>query len=194
MKKLNELLWRCFYTMATIALASQVGIQAGLYLGRNNRILNTHELETDSEREFMRPDWLNDNFQAYYDDVEIFINDERYESGGMCYINPFGEVYINWDLDKRWSALLVGKWCMAHEVGHWIDRQNGFPSKTDEFQKAVDLAARIDRDIACFPCICDACQDGEWGGYGEIYAELFRRESIEDIPAILWDWYLPYYQ
>ena len=173
------------------ALASQVGH----FLGTKTRNLNTHELEKDAEREFMRPDWLNDNFQAYYEDVEILINDEHNKQGGMCYINHFGEVYINWGLEERWTALAVGKDCMAHEVGHWVDRQNGFPSKTDEFQNAIDLAARMDWQIANFSCITGKpCEDGEWGGYGEIHADLFARKAIGDIPAILWDWYLPYYQ
>ena len=157
--------------------------------------VDSQEIEYNAEREFMRPEWLNDNFQTYYDDVEVFINDEFQEETGACYINRWGEIYINWDLEERWTALVVGKSCMAHEVGHWVDRQNDYPSQTPEFQEAIDLAARMDWQIDHFSCITGKpCQDGEWGGYGEIYADLFKRESIGDIPAILWDWYLPYYQ
>ena len=169
-------------------------LQMLIYRGASNDGVSSQEIEYDAEREFMRPEWLNDKFQAYYDEVEIFINDEVSEPNGACYVNRFGEIYINWDLDERWRALRAGKWCMAHEVGHWIDRQNGYPSGTEEFQEAIDLAARMDWQIARFSCITGKpCEDGEWGGYGEIYADLFERESIGDIPAILWDWYLPYY-
>ena len=157
--------------------------------------VSSQEIEYNAEREFMRPEWLNDNFQTYYDDVEIFINDEVNEDTGACYINRWGEIHINWDLDERWMSLRTGKWCMAHEVGHWVDRQNDYPSQTTEFQEAINLAARMDWQIDRFPCITGKpCQNGEWGGYGEIYAALFKRESIADIPAILWDWYLPYYR
>lgn len=188
MRKLEGLLWDCFFLIAMFAMATEVGS----YLGRPRR--QTNEASIDAEREFMRPEWLNDNFQSYYDDVEIFINDEHVVDAGACYINRLGEVYINWDLDERWKALLLGKNCTAHEVGHWVDRQNGYPSETEEFREAIDLAARMDWQIAHFPCITGKpCEDEKWGGYGEIYADLFERESIGDIPAILWDWYLPYY-
>lgn len=189
MNKLDGFLWECFYFIAILAIATEIGFFITSVFGEE------HVLALDSELEFMRPEWLNDNFQTYYDDVDIIINDERIESGGMCYINRFGQVYINWDLDERWTALVVGKECMAHEVGHWVNRQNGYPSETEEFQEAIDLAARMDWQIAHFSCISEKpCEDGEWGGYGEIYADLFERESIGDIPAILWDWYLPYYR
>jgi hypothetical protein len=180
------------FMFASWAFALQVQINRGAPF---NSEIKAHEIEYSAEREFLRPEWLNDEFQAYYDEVEIFINYEYLETGGMCYITRFGDVYINWGLEKRWSALVVGKACMAHEVGHWIDRQNDSLSQTTEFQEAIDLAARMDWGIDHFPCISGKpCQDGEWGGYGEIYADLFERESITDIPAILWDWYLLYYR
>ena len=188
MRRIEQFLWDCFYTIAMLALTTQIG----LFLIGGLR--QTNEIKANEEREFMRPEWLNDNFQSYYDDVEIFINDDHNKQGGMCYIAPLGEVYINWGLEERWTALAVGKECMAHEVGHWVDRQNGFPSGTDEFHYAIDLAARMDWQIANFPCITGkSCFNGEWGGYAEIYADLFHRQSIGEIPAILWDWYLPYY-
>jgi len=187
--------------IAMIAMGIEIGLRIGFYLiGTNPQTLEptslqTHGLTTVSEREFMRPEWLNDNFQSYYDDVEIFINDAHIVGEGACYINSLGEVYINWDLDERWRAILFGKDCTAHETGHWVDRQNGYPSGTEEFRTAIDLAARMDWQIAHFPCIIGKpCRDGEWGGYGEIHADLFVRKSITDIPAILWDWYLPYYR
>lgn len=189
MNKLDGFLWECFFFIAILAMATEIGF----YIIPLRR--QTHEISIDAEREFMRPEWLNDNFQSYYDDVEIFINDEHIVDGGACYINQFGQVYINWGLEEKWIALGVGKDCVAHETGHWIDRETGFPSQTEEFQEAIDLAARMDWQIAHFPCITGKpCEDGEWGGYGEIYADLFERQSIGDIPAILWDWYLPYYQ
>jgi len=207
MRKLDWFLWECFYTIAMIAMGIEIGLRIGFYLiGANPQtpvIIDdtismrpqAHELTAVSEREFMRPEWLNDNFQFYYDDVEILINEERHEQGGACYINRFGEVHINWGLEDRWTALIAGKRCMAHEVGHWVDQQNDSPSQTLEFQEAIDLAARMDWQIAHFSCITGkSCQDGEWGGYGEMYADLFERKSITDIPAILWDWYLPYYR
>lgn len=191
MKKLENFLWTWFFYIAAAAFAIQIGFGISGGFGTSQ----AHELETDLEREFMRPDWLNDNFQVYYDDLEIYINDEHNPDGGMCYINQIGQVYINWELEERWTALAVGKDCMAHETGHWVDRQNGFPSLTEEFRTAIDLSAKIDAGIAGFPCITGkVCLDGEWGGYSEIYADLFERESIGDIPAILWDWYLPYYR
>lgn len=179
------------FLFASWAFFFQVLINRGAYVN----VVSAQEIEYDAEREFMRPEWLNDKFQAYYDEVEILINDERDESGGMCYVTRLGKVYINWGLEERWSALVVGKSCMAHEVGHWVDRQNDYPSSTTEFQEAIDLAARMDWQIAHFSCITGKpCEDGEWGGYREIYADLFERESIGDIPAVLWDWYLPYYR
>lgn len=190
MRRLERYLWDCFHIIAMMALMTEIGIN----LGRMNP--QAHEiLDINAEREFMRPEWLNAKFQTYYDDVEIFINEERIENGGACYINALGEVYINWGLEERWTALSVGKDCMAHEVGHWVDQKNGFPSQTDEFHEAIDLASRMDWQIANFPCITGkSCENGEWGGYGEIYADLFERQSIGEIPAILWDWYLPYYR
>jgi len=184
------------YSWAFMFASWAFALQMLIYRGSLANVVSSQEIEYDAEREFMRPEWLNDKFQAHYDEVEIFINDEFSEDDGMCYIiNWAGEIYINWGLDERWSALVVGKDCMAHEVGHWIDRQNGYPSGTEEFQEAIDLAARMDWQIARFSCITGKpCEDGEWGGYGEIYADLFERESIGDIPAILWDWYLPYYR
>ena len=179
------------FMFASWAFALQVLIYRGAsYVNE----VSAHEIEHRAEREFMRPEWLNDKFQVRFDEVEIFINDEQDSGGGMCYINRWGEVYINWGLDDKWTALVIGKDCMAHEVGHWVDRQNGYPSGTEEFQRAIDLAARMDWGIDHFPCITGkVCEDDEWGGYGEIYADLFERKSIGDIPAILWDWYLPYY-
>lgn len=183
------------YSLAFLFASWAFFLQTLIYRGASFNEVSSQEIEHNAEREFMRPEWLNDKFQAHYDEVEVFINDEHIEVGGMCYINRFGEVHINWDLDKRWTALLVGKDCMAHEVGHWVNQQNGYPSETEEFQTAIDLAAIMDSHISWFPCISGKpCEDGEWGGYGEIYADLFKRESIGDIPAILWDWYLPYYR
>ncbi len=188
MKTLETVLWNVFFCLTSLALITQTAV---VILHRD--IPPVSKLNTDLEREFMRPDWLNDNFQYYYDDVEIFINDEHLAGGGMCYITQSGEVYINWGLEERWTALTAGKSCMAHETGHWVDFNTGHPSETEEFHRAIDLAARMDSGIRCFPCVCEQCEEGEWGGYKEIYADLFQRESIGDIPAILWDWYLPYY-
>jgi hypothetical protein len=149
-------------------------------------------VEIDREREFLRPEWLNDYWLLYYDGVEIFINEEPDDSGGQCYIYWDGRIHFNFEYDEYWEALLIGKRCMAHEVGHWVDRQNDYPSETDEFHEAVDLAAKVDWQIAHWPCLYENPCDG-WGGYGELYADLFERQSIGDIPAVLWDWYLPYY-
>lgn len=146
-----------------------------------------------SEREYMRPEWLNDHFQKYYNEIDFFIIEDADPDGSPCWITSRNEIYINVVRDHRSENLKVGKWCMAHEVGHYVDNRSGYPSGTSEFQEAVDIAANMDGGIAYFPCLYDNFCDG-WGGYGELYADLFQRQSIADIPAVLWDWYLPYYR
>ena len=152
----------------------------------------------DMELEFLRPEWLNANFQHMLDEVDVFIGEDEC-GGAQCCITRLGDIYVNtFGPVDRWTGLKTAKACIAHEVGHWVDQQEGYPSGTDEFRDAVDLAAIVDWGISNWPCIngndCASYADGiEWGGYGELYADLFERRSIGDIPAILWDWYLPYY-
>lgn len=82
--------------------------------------------------------------------------------------------------------------CLAHEIGHGIDSINGGISETEEFQKAVELSIEMcenypsePRDgcfitkhiIVGFPGVngnpLRVLSKSEWGGYKELYAELF---------------------
>ena len=105
-----------------------------------------------NEREYMRPEWLNEHFQKYYNEIEFFIIEDADPDAAPCWITSRNEIYINVVRDHRSENLQVGKWCMAHEVGHYVDNRNGYPSGTDEFHEAVDIAANMDNNIAHFWC------------------------------------------
>lgn len=82
--------------------------------------------------------------------------------------------------------------CLAHEIGHAIDSISGRISETEEFQKAVELSIEMCEDdprefydgcfiteylITEFPGVngnpLSVLSKSEWGGYKELYAELF---------------------
>lgn len=191
MIKIRNVLFNVWMMIGTLALSFSL-----VTLGEKVFQISKYEHMSFGEREYMRPEWLNDHWQRYYDEVDVYVIEDPVKSEGFaCYIDYRNDIYINSYADSRVGRLRDGKHCMAHEVGHYIDRRNGFPSETVEFADAVDLAARVDWSIAHWPCLYENdCLEGGWGGYGEIYAELFARNSIADIPAVLWDWYLPYYR
>lgn len=102
--------------------------------------------------------------------------------------------------------------CLAHEIGHAIDLSNGDISKTKEFQEAVELSIEMLEDdsigfcswcyvteqlIAGFPGIngnsLESSSKGEWGGYSELYADLFAYGfSLDILPPPLRIFYQDY--
>ena len=102
--------------------------------------------------------------------------------------------------------------CLGHEIGHAIDNANGQISKTQEFREAVELSIEMLEDdriksrgwgfiteqiIAVFPGIngnpLKQYSGGEWGGYEELYADLFDYGlSLELLPPPLRPFYQDY--
>lgn len=102
--------------------------------------------------------------------------------------------------------------CLAHEIGHAIDYSNGNVSETKEFREAVDLSIEMlkdDRSEYCSWCFVAEqitaefpgingnplrrSSKGEWGGYKELYADLFAYGfSLDMIPPPLRIYYQDY--
>ncbi len=117
--------------------------------------------------------------------------------------------------EKDWSeqeALDIYR-CLAHEIGHAIDLSNGWISETEEFQEAVDLSIEMLEDdrsgfcswcsiaeyiVAAFPGIngnlsLEDSPNHGWGGYSELYAELFAYGfSLDLLPPPLRIYYQDY--
>lgn len=90
------------------------------------------------------------------------------------------------DLNLIWCTDEI--YCL-HEVGHHVDRLGGYISQTKEFQSSVDKYIstlddchgneRVDCWMVDFPGVNNnplAEGDGvehNWGGYGEMYANLY---------------------
>ena len=93
----------------------------------------------------------------------------------------------------------------THEVGHWLDKHLGRPSRSRKFRVTVDVfieeCERVgdsgDIDFYCnlqrFPGINDnALYKYGWGGYGEAYAEVYKYDKLLGftIPSVLVEFYM----
>lgn len=75
-----------------------------------------------------------------------------------------------------------------HETGHWIDRSLGYPSVHPAFQAAVcavDGSDAFSQWVQSFPGVCSnpilrVPGYADWGGYQEIYADIY---AVWDVPA-----------
>jgi hypothetical protein len=120
-----------------------------------------------------------------------------------CYVNG-GEDYIFYVVRDGVFNPDEFEWCIPHEAGHLIDRIEGRPCSSAKFQvdvwTAISAADRYyHRDdagnavgpyfppgedetwvrltserIVGFPGVGYELRPGEWGGWCELYAELFR--------------------
>lgn len=90
-------------------------------------------------------------------------------------------------------------WGCAHEQAHSIDRNLGFPSQSKEFKEAVESiranGSMYGWIIEAFPGVNDnpMFQPDSflqrlyllgfgWGGYGELYADLYAYHVIYGVP------------
>jgi len=141
-----------------------------------------------------------------FEEFVCFINDTRYNSRKSPNIYVYKEPNMSEQEALDYSA------CLAHEVGHAIDKANGYVSKTEEFQKAVELSIEMlenDRSGPCSWCFVteqviapfsgingnplSAISTDEWGGYAELYAQLFEYGfSLDEIPPPLRIFYQDY--
>lgn len=103
--------------------------------------------------------------------------------------------------------------CLAHEIGHAVDYNSGTVSKTKEFEQAVELSIEtcengrnglpswcflVEQFIAEYSGIngtpFERTFRGEWGGYQELYADLFAYGFYLDmIPSPLRIYYQDYF-
>lgn len=91
-----------------------------------------------------------------------------------------------------------------HEIGHKVDQEGGFISRTDEFKNAVEVYRMTvtytngEQWIVDFPGIgaprveCKAgifssCFFTGWGGYAELYAEMLAR-GVPDYFRGFYNW------
>lgn len=89
-------------------------------------------------------------------------------------------------LGTGYSLWCTSEYTCLHEVGHAVDSMNGRPSVSPEFQAAIESLAKqswvfewggLRARLTVFPGILARSMlsgpIGEWGGYRELYAELY---------------------
>lgn len=126
------------------------------------------------------------------------------------------DVYVVKEPHMSGQETLDNYSCLAHEIGHVIDFRNGNISRSKEFQEAVDLSIEmLEDDSIGFCSWCYITEQiiaefsgingnplerifrGKWGGYSELYADLFAYGfTLDLIPPplrIFYQDYLPWY-
>ncbi len=108
--------------------------------------------------------------------------------GYIVYVAPDGRYQPDWYAD-----------CLPHEVGHLIDDIDGHPCGSPQFQvdvwDSITAAAEVGQgapwpdaawvhlvydNIMPFPGVMKPLEAGQWGGWCELYAELFKSAADHD--------------
>lgn len=143
--------------------------------------------------------WRLRAWHKYALDLDYFVDGDRPDS--LCSYDGGPLPLLNRD-----NVLVHGieniEICIAHEVGHHIDRKLGRVSESDGFRRAVALTIILVADlpegtyhwrwkgemVANYPGINGnpmIGDDKDWGGYHELYADLHEVDYLIQIPPPL---------